>query len=295
MTIALTLKESLADPKVELTIANSLWAAGDVKGTYDEVCKEVFLSDVYPLVAGSAGQINSWVMERTKGKIPKLLDQDPLGPAVLLNAVYFKGAWGSKFDEKMTKSGSFQTLDGTSLPCHYMQKSDKRMLFGETNTAQYVMLPYGEGKRVAAFAVLPNAAGKSGLMATVDELFGSDTSWDAAVSVDRLGPRNVKLELPRFKVEYGVKSLKSQLSEMGMKEAFLPQAAFDRMTSSPAYVDDVLHKAVIEVNEEGTVAAGGILKSQLPIACVRRSMKCICNIKGTRIMKNVILKSQLPF
>lgn len=91
------------DPKVEVVIANSLWADGDVKGEFSEICKQVFLSDVYPL--GSAGQINSWVTEKTKGKIDKLLTSDPKGPAVLLNAVYFKGEWSSKFDGKLTEPG----------------------------------------------------------------------------------------------------------------------------------------------------------------------------------------------
>ena len=84
------------DPKMELLIANSLWAAADVKGAFADVCKEVFLSEVYPL--GSSAQINSWVSESTRGKIDKLLDTDPIGPAVLLNAVYFKGEWTNKVE-----------------------------------------------------------------------------------------------------------------------------------------------------------------------------------------------------
>lgn len=91
------------DPKVEVVLANSLWADGDVKGEFSEMCKQVFLSDVYPL--GSADQINSWVTEKTKGRIDKLLTSDPEGPAVLLNAVYFKGEWSSKFDSKLTEPG----------------------------------------------------------------------------------------------------------------------------------------------------------------------------------------------
>ena len=107
--------------------------------------------------------------------------------------------------------------------------------------------------RVGAYIAFPKEAGKLGLRATAEELFATDTSWDE--SVDILGFRPVKLELPRFKVEYGVKSLKHQLSEMGMAEVFGPSATFDRMTGSQTHIEDVFHKAVIEVNEEGTVAA----------------------------------------
>jgi len=241
-----------ADPKVEVMIANSLWAGGDVKGEFSEVCKEVFLSDVYPLGPGAASQINSWVSEKTRGKIQKLVETDPLGPAVLLNAVYFKGEWSSTFEGKLTQDGTFNSFAG-AVPCHYMHKNEKRMLFGETPGAQLVMLPYGEAKRVGAFVVLPTRPGKAGLAAAVEQLFGSDSAWDQAVDV--MGHRPVKLYLPRFKVEYGVKSLKSALADMGMHDAFQASAQFHRMTEGSAYIEDVLHKAVIEVNEEGTVAA----------------------------------------
>jgi serine protease inhibitor len=99
-----------------------------------------------------------------------------------------------------------------------MQKTEKRMLFGETQTAQMVMLPYGEAKRVGAYVVLPKTPGKPGLTKAVEELFVADASWDQAV--DMLGFRPVKLFLPRFKLEYGVKSLKAALGEMGMTDAF---------------------------------------------------------------------------
>ena len=171
-----------ADPKVELMVANSLWAAGDVKDAYAEVCKQVFLSDVFPL--GSAAQINGWVTEKTQGKITRLLEQDvsfacprrvcaqrcrvdavclcadchvlnsldphdqPEGPAVLLNAVYFKGEWANKFDEKLTLQGTFQPFSGAAIPFQYMKKTEKRMGYGETDSAQMVLLPYGQDKRV---------------------------------------------------------------------------------------------------------------------------------------------------
>ena len=62
------------------------------------------------------------------GTPPHTYTRQPIGPAVLLNAVYFKGEWGSKFDEKSTRPGTFNTLTGAAIPCQYMQKSEKRML-----------------------------------------------------------------------------------------------------------------------------------------------------------------------
>ena len=88
------------------------------------------------------------------------------------------------------------------------------MLWGETQTAEMVMLPYGQGKRVGAYVALPKQAGKEGLAAALEELFGSDASWEEAV--ETLGSRPVDLELPRFKVALGVRSLKKTLAEMGM-------------------------------------------------------------------------------
>ena len=233
-----------ADPKVQLLIANSLWAAADVKGKYSEVCKNVFLSEVHPL--GSAAQINAWVSEKTQAKIPTLLNANPVGPAVLLNAVYFKGEWSSKIDQSLTQPGTFEDLEGGgSKPCHYMFRAEKKVLAGETDEVQLVMLPYGEEARVGAFVALPKTKGKAGMRAAVTELFGSDSSWEDAV--DRMGRRPVKLWLPRFKVEYGAKSLKQVLNALGMTHAFGGSAEFVRMTDSQTYIEDVLHKALIEV------------------------------------------------
>ena len=133
------------------------------------------------------------------------------------------------------------------------------------NTHAHIHIHTHAHIRVGAYIAFPKEAGKLGLRATVEEVFATDTSWDE--SVDILGFRPVKLELPRFKVEYGVKSLKHQLSEMGMTEAFWASATFDRMTGSLTHIEDVFHKAVIEVNEEGTVAAAAtavVMTTSLP-------------------------------
>jgi len=73
----------------------------------------------------------------------------------------------------------------------------------------------------------------------------------------RKSSREVGLLLPRFKAEWGVTSLMPHLRALGVAAAFDPKArGFSRMSNDPKlHINDVLHKATIEVNEEGTVAA----------------------------------------
>lgn len=86
--------------QVELTVANSIWAKSDVLDSFKSVCETNFEAQTHSL--DGAGPINSWVDKATKGMIKKLVDQEPPGPAVLLNAVYFKGQWMHKFDAAKT-------------------------------------------------------------------------------------------------------------------------------------------------------------------------------------------------
>ena len=78
---------------------------------------------------------------------------------------------------------------------------------------------------------------------------------------------DVYLNIPRFKMEYGVKNLNDCLSSMGMDEAFSPNADFSRISEGMLYIDNVLHKAIIEVNEEGSQAAAATV--------VQRQVLCL--------------------
>lgn len=239
-----------SDPGVQLEVANSLWAEKDVKADFINVCRTVFDAEAQPLAGKDP--INKWVDTKTKGKIPSILVEDPLGPSVLVNAVFFKGEWGSKFDEKATEAGEFKGLGG-AVPAMMMKKDDKKMLFKSSSTADIAQLPYGKTGRFGAIIALPKAAGPKGMEAMISELFAGGT-WEEHVG--SMKPKHVILKMPRFKAEYGVKSLKSTMQELGVAAAFGGGGHFSRMTDDPSvYVEDVFHKAVIEVNEEGTVAA----------------------------------------
>lgn len=110
---------------------------------------------------------------------------------------------------------------------------------------------------IVAYAVLPNEEGRQGLRDTVQELFQTDSSWDAKVHEDEMSIRLVQLQLPRFEVSYGIKSLNKTFVEMGMGDVFDASTAnFDRMAPGKGIcISEILHKAVMKVDEAGTVAA----------------------------------------
>eukprot|EP00286_Rhodomonas_abbreviata_P001502 CAMPEP_0181289142 /NCGR_PEP_ID=MMETSP1101-20121128/724_1 /TAXON_ID=46948 /ORGANISM="Rhodomonas abbreviata, Strain Caron Lab Isolate" /LENGTH=369 /DNA_ID=CAMNT_0023393343 /DNA_START=548 /DNA_END=1657 /DNA_ORIENTATION=- len=213
--------------------------------------KNIFDAEARPLEGKDP--INKWVNTKTNGKVPIILEQPPPGPAVIVNAVFFKGEWGSKFDQKDSTAGEFKGLDGASMPAMMMKKSDKKMLFCSSSTADIAQLPYGKTGRFGAIVALPKTAGPAGLAEMISELFEGG-KWEG--HVDALEEQHVILQLPRFKAEYGVKSLKSTMQELGVAAAFEQGGHFSRMTpDTSVFVEDIFHKAVIEVNEEGTVAA----------------------------------------
>jgi len=223
-----------ADPKVVLTVANSIWVEGSVHDEFKAVCGGPFDSEVRPL--GSASAVNEWVSGATKGLIPSVLSADPPGPAAIVNAVYFKAAWASAFKREDSEKAPFRSFDGAEAECVLMKRSDKRTLFAETDEAQVVFLPYGAGRFTAA-VILPSAEGRQGLEAAAEVV---DRLAELAESAGRT---HVITYLPRFKLEYGPLSLKPALAALGVTEPFRPSGGFLRMSSDPTvYVDDVLHK-----------------------------------------------------
>ncbi|GFH44207.1 hypothetical protein CTEN210_00680 [Chaetoceros tenuissimus] len=139
------------------------------------------------------------------------------------------------------------------------------------DNASIVKLDYGSHKKddvsmdeeaeFSALFILPKDEGKDGMQSVIKQLeaIHSDNSGESelgAILDDMKQPRKVKLHLPRFKMEYGVKSIKDELKALGLKTCFQEDNGFLEMSNDPkVYLDDVLHKAVMEVSEEGTEAA----------------------------------------
>jgi len=240
---------------VELLIANSLWCNKSipVDPAFSARIHEEYGAEVREVdfaAASAAAQINAWVSEKTAGKIPHMVDcLDPLTLLVALNAIYFKGRWQQPFHKSLTKDQIFTTGSGIQKTLPRMLKGGKVPYFA-TSDFQAVALPY-QGSRVAMYVFLP--AAKSSL-----------TKFQAMLSAAEWGNWMKQfvlmggwLHLPRFKMNYQAR-LRDALAGLGMARAFDPKRAeFAGIRSGPPpiWIDNVLHHAVAEVNEEGTEAA----------------------------------------
>ncbi len=266
------LKSALAstDPKIQLKIANSLWARTGLvlNPTFVERNKQNFAAEIASLNFSdpSATQtINSWVNKNTEGKIDQIIDQiKPEDVLFLINAIYFKGQWQFEFKKENTKPDMF-TLAGGEQKRVSMMSQSRNFMYYKGSGFQSVALPYGKGG-VSMFIFLPDE------MRTLKEFERDLTpeNWDGWMKSFRSTQGN--LMLPRFKVEWE-SNLNDALMTLGMEEAFNSQRGnFSQMATLQSgnrlYISDVKHKAVCEVNEEGTVAAAatsvGMALTSLP-------------------------------
>lgn len=242
---------------VELLSANSVWLEAPSRQAYVSKAKKMLGAEAKPLPREPA-PINAWVKDHTQGMIPSIIDSlDPLTVAVLVNAVYFKGKWATNFNKAHSVLGTFHLADGDHRPCAMMKRDDKKMLYAEDGDLQLVELPYGEGRGVAATVLLPKRGGAVPLPELVRRLGW----WGGAAALrdltERLAPTHVSLQLPRFKLEFGVRDMVPELeSAFGIREALRAGGQFRTMSHDDTmHLHSLLHKAVVDVDEEGTTAA----------------------------------------
>jgi serpin B len=247
------------DPKVDLFIANAVWAKQGV--TYNEGfmqrCKDSFLAE--PMTVDfrqpeAAQTINGWVKTHTKDKIAEIVSAEAISDAimVLTNAIYFKAGWTDEFPASATKDGTFKTGDGKEVTVPMMARS-ARMEYLENEHFQMVRLPY-QGQFVGMYVLLPRPGVT--LKDCVAKMTAADwKSWTAAMT-----KRQGEVKMPRFKTDYAT-SLKSALAALGMADAFDPSKADlngilpPGATSERVFISDALHKTYLSVDEQGTEAA----------------------------------------
>lgn len=254
MESSLALKAGLAsaDTMVRFDIANSLWSRQGLplRPEFKAGVEKHFDGRAEALDFGSPQalkSINGWVKERTNGKIERIIERIPPDAALyLINAIYFKGKWRTQFDKALTRDQDFLLPGGGSKKMPFMrQDGEYQHLRGEG--FQAARLPYGSG-RFALYVFLPaKRDGLGGFLKTV-----TAENWSTWLS----GFRKTKghIELPRFKADF-FRDLVPALDKLGMGPAFGNSADFSGMSAEGLSIDEVLHKTVVEVNEEGTEAA----------------------------------------
>lgn len=248
----LSIGENL-DAQLQIAFANSLWVKQGILLDDDFVqrLRVAYLSEVANLDFANpeaATTINRWVAEKTQEKIKELIAHNQIEDAmlVLINAIYFKGVWTQQFDPKQTKERTFTLPDGNLKP-HSMMSQSGRYFYYEREKFQAVSLPYGDG-RVRMYVFLPKP---SSSIAEFQTLLTAENwrSW-----MPRFYEMEGDIVMPRFKVKYR-EVLNNALIGLGMGEAFSGAANFAGMGAGPLRISQVIHEAVIEVNEEGTEAA----------------------------------------
>ena len=250
------------DPRVDLTLANSIWYRQDYtfEQTFLDTCQAYFDAAVRGLDFASptaAPTINGWVSAQTRGKITSIVpDAIPYGMVMyLINAVYFKGAWVTQFDPSRTAPGAFTRSDGAAVSVPMMRyASEAWVRVAGDATVQVLDLRYGGGAYSMTIAMPRDSGGMDSLLAGLTR-----QRWDAWVA----GLDSVKTEvvLPKFKMQYALK-MNDVLTGLGMGVAFVgcpgvPDCAdFTRMRPErDLFISEVRHKTYVEVNEEGTEAA----------------------------------------
>src|SRR5258706_5984212 len=261
LTAALNASGKLGNERAfELVVANALWAqkGHDFKPEFLNLLKSKYAAGIEAMdFAGSdearersRKEINAWVEKQTHDKIKDLLAPGvitDLTRLVLTNAIYFKSKWDTQFSKGATKVAAFHTDANSSLDVPLMHQTSRRR-YMDNNAIQAVEISYLAG-RLSMIVLLPRKV--DGLT----ELEKSLNSKNLDGWLNALGMREVELTLPKFQFssQFG---LGRTLNTMGMKDAFGPQADFTGISSGREFfIGDVIHKAFVAVNEQGTEAA----------------------------------------
>uniref|UniRef100_A0A674MNH3 Serpin B6 n=1 Tax=Takifugu rubripes TaxID=31033 RepID=A0A674MNH3_TAKRU len=270
-------KTSSSNPGYHTGVANRLYGEqsyqfvedflGSTKKHYRAELESV---DFRAAAETSRSNINSWVEKQTEGKIKDLLAKGIVTGdtrLVLVNAIYFKGNWDKQFKEKATRDATFHISKNSTKPVKMMQQtSEFPFTFIREANCQVLELPY-VGKELSMLIFLPKQiedsttglekVGRSNVLLDIklEKLLTYDNfmEWTRPEMMKEV---EVQVGLPRFKMEEKC-NMKNILVSMGMVDAF-DVAASDFSGMSPAndlVLSEVIHKAFVEVNEEGTEAA----------------------------------------
>jgi serpin B len=212
----------------------------------------VFHTDFKGDGAKAKEEINDWALKATDGLIETLLSEPPSDRTrlMLLDAVYFKGAWKEAFDPKRNYDDDFVYFDGKKVRIIYMMRTSEYSYY-ETLREQVLEIPY-KGDKISLMLVIPTETGEEAFRKLEESL----SAESIRAYAENLSVQDVVVTLPRFGISWGAKSLREIFQKLGLNAPFAANADFSAITGDKSLqISDVLHKAYVDVNEEGTEAA----------------------------------------
>ena len=287
----------------ELLTANGLWVQRGfaIQSDFRRTVETLYHAPLTPLdfrgdAEGARTEINSWTGQHTRGKIQELyapgsLDADVR--LVLTSAIYFHGKWQSPFPPGETRPAPFRLGTGGKLETPFMNQT---AVFGYTETLSVQVLEMKYAGIPAVFdVILPKR--DDGLA----DLEKSLTPEELAAWFGALQNRRVEIAIPKFRAESEF-SLRDVLSRLGMAEAFSGSADFSGIDDRrDLYLSGVVHKAFVDVSEEGTEAAAAtgatvkfvamlqeprtVFRADHPFACLIRDAGSGVILFGGRLAK----------
>jgi serine protease inhibitor len=264
------LNETQKHKGIELDVANALWAQRGfpllpafldlARRQYDATIRQ---ADFETAAEAARQEINAWVLNRTKDKIANLIPPGLVDGAklVLVNAIYFKGTWTTPFKTNATFEMPFHTGTGVDITARMMNQTTE-FGYGEPDGLQVLDLPYGAGELSMVILLPREPNGLSAIEAMLDpqKLEG----WLGSAR-----RRKVNVFLPKFKLEEQFE-LGKVLGALGMVDAFSERADFSGMDGRrDLLISAVIHKAFVDVNEQGTEAAAATAVVVLGMAVMR--------------------------
>ncbi|NVO66916.1 serpin family protein [Methanofollis tationis] len=258
--MAIDARINSADAGYTLRTANALWAEETYSflPDYIETAGRYYGANVTNLdfttqPEASRATINRWVEDKTNDLIKNLLPEGSISPMtrlVITNAIYFKGTWVKQFEKNNTVEAPFWKGPGESVRVPMMQRTDEEAIYGyaETDDLQVLEMPYAHesGTGLSMLVILPQ------------DLQAAEASLDAQKIADlrqSLTEQRVNVFFPKFSLGTTY-PLAGTLAAMGMPTAFTDAADLSGMDGTQnLFVSSVVHKAFVDVNEEGTEAA----------------------------------------
>ncbi len=250
---------SAKEKGTEMNIANALWVQEDYQlvqsfidlaAAYYNANAENVNFKTFDDQEKSRQKINQWVEKKTNDKIRELIPQgilNELTRMVITNAIWFNGNWLNPFEKSKTTPSIFHITPNRTVTTDFMHQ-EKETGYYKDDEVQAIELPYKNNK-LSMIIILPEEIEGWKLIGRIL------TGERLEVIYKGIQVHKINMSIPKFSYESEFK-LKQILYSMGMEQAFTNDADFSGMTAeNDLRIDDVIHKAFIEVNETGTEAA----------------------------------------